>query len=196
MRPRKKKWKWIIVPTLGFAFGVFVIHVTREKFAREHAIKNSPERNWSQLLDQSLGRANVKTRTAVEKIQSRGLASEGSSFTLSNGKSRFTLKGNQIINIEKNKEKPEQPRLAVANVQTGKQAFLSGEIILQTEEISKLPTDFDGITTSVARDLGNHKYIVTVNPPTEVPKALEKLKAEMVIESLKVDVVDREIQPR
>ncbi|MEY4615205.1 MAG: hypothetical protein RJB66_165 [Pseudomonadota bacterium] len=195
MKAKKFKWKWIIIPTMGFAFGMFVIHITREKFARENALKNSPEKNWSQLLDQTLSNQN-KVRTAVEQSQARGIASESQTINFTNGKSRFVLKGNEIINIEKDKNKPEQPRLAVANISTGKKAFISGEIILETQEISRLPNDFDGTTLSVSRELGNNKYIVTVNPPTDVPKAVDKLRAEMAIESLKVDVVDREIQPR
>lgn len=216
-----KKWAWTLFPCCGFLGGLLVIHSTSGKFEQRRAKLSKAEPTWNELVDKSLAATEDKSRVltpesaevdatlsentestpsdetvSADRKPSRGIASQPPPQTITNGKAKFTLQGNEIINIEKNNKLPERQRLLVTNVSTGKKAYLSGEIVIATKEISKLPVDFDGISLQVTRELGNNKYIISVTPPTEVPKALDRMKTAMRLESLKVDVVDREIKPR
>lgn len=183
----------LIIFVAGFILTVTAMEMLTNNTPSNHKIE---ELDWNELAKKSISSASHKKRNLAPSItNSRKPSSETPELILNNGKGRFILQG-QIVNIEKNAGRPPRNRLVATKLESGKQGYLSGEIILGTADKIKnqLPLTYEGVEIKLMRQLPGNKYLLLVTPATEVPKALEHIRAIFTINSLKVDIVDREIK--
>lgn len=176
-----------------FAVGTYLLY---QKKSHELSAEENSLVSWEELAKQSLENPGLKNRVTITPNQTRGPASEKDGRIIKHGKMAFAVDETQIVNIEKVKGARQIPRVQVKNLGTGKPAYLSGEIIIKTTDISRLPSAIDGAKLVLVKDLGQQKYIISVQPPTEVVGVYDKLKDSLGAESVEFDIVEREIQPR
>lgn len=175
------------------SFSVLFWHYHRTH--RYSVVFNPEVRLWNEKIRQALLHTDQKPRLTAPSTSPRNLASEGEGRPFKNARGNYRLKNNEVVNLEKRSGAPARHKLLVTNEETGEDAYLSGEVIITTTEIDRLPKSQQGLRFTMLRELGPNRYLIGIEPAVELEKGLDILERQLKLEDWEVDVVDRKILP-